>query len=225
MAGRGWSACERSGTISARRTGSSPGSRPGAKTSLSYSGAGLPGGGGRTACSRSWTTSSLQISGCFFPVGSHGKAGTWVTFSPLPTPTPAQQAEPAPYSTPFLDREAADAEAMEEVTAELEGCLSSEAEATPAALPTEALGAEEACVESRDLTEAPAARLKEPSAEPEPALVPFREEKALNNTSGVVSEPLVESSLPPLTEFVFPRTLFPFLVFAFFFTFYFYFLQ
>ena len=61
-------------------------------------------------------------SGCVLTLGAHGNVDTWVIFSPLTTPAPAQEAEPAPASTSVVQPEEPDAGADQEAVPDLEGC-------------------------------------------------------------------------------------------------------
>ncbi|KAK1342039.1 hypothetical protein QTO34_016792 [Cnephaeus nilssonii] len=95
-------------------------------------------------------------SSCVLCLGAQGNSGTWVTFSPLTTPAPAQGADAAPPVTSKVHAE--ELEAPEPVP-------------PPAASPAAAVEPGPA----PDTTEAPPALEEEPS--PGPSLVPASEEE------------------------------------------------
>ena len=96
----------------------------------------------------------VLCSGCVLSSRAHGNAGMWVIFSPLVTPAPAQEAEPAPASMSVVHPEELDAGADQEAAPDMEGCQPSAVVPPPAAPPNEALELRPACATSPGLAEA-----------------------------------------------------------------------
>lgn len=161
------------GGVGARHTGSTPGAGQEQRLNSDQPSAGLLVGPG------------LQ---CVLCLGAHGNAGTWVILSPLTTPAPAQEAEPAVIHPREPD-----------AGPDPEGCPVPEAVPPPAAAPAAAVEPGPAWAASPDLAEGPPALAEGPS--PGPALAPAAEEELpQDHPAGPAPEPLAEGAQPDQSE-------------------------
>lgn len=177
------------GGVGARHTGSTPGAGQEQRLNSDQPSAGLLVGPG------------LQ---CVLCLGAHGNAGTWVILSPLTTPAPAQEAEPAVIHPREPD-----------AGPDPEGCPVPEAVPPPAAAPAAAVEPGPAWAASPDLAEGPPALAEGPS--PGPALAPAAEEELpQDHPAGPAPEPLAEGAQPDESEgFALPSLIDLLLLFSF----------